>query len=1051
MKKSVLIIIGLIAATSAFSQKKSGKLLQNPTSTPRMTKNIVIEPYDGTVPAAPRTMFNGSPIKFQPKQLTHKKSNAGLRVGTVAPNGQIISVTGKLENTGLRTGSIEVQGLQYLEAAAPILKVTNPETEFELTIKDEDDLGMTHLRYNQFFEGVKIYNSEIILHSDEESIFMLNGRSFPTPSIDKTLPQITDNQALTAVETHLTEVKKEVYEKDFDTKWLGTDQVKSELVIFFPETGKVKASDAKLAWQITIHPNLTKRFEYFVDANSGEILHHFGAFCQLMHDKFSKSENENSDFHSCNHEDHNFSTKVNQQLPPPGPEEANAIDLNGQTRRIQTYLHQGNYFMIDAAKPMHNALASIFPNEASGVIWTIDGQGGTPVRPNSFNAIHVTSSNNTWNDRRAVSAHYNAEQAYLYFLNTHGRNSINNSNGNILSFFDIKEDDGSEMDNAFWNGAGIFYGNGAGAFTSSLAKALDVAGHEMAHGVIQTTANLEYQGESGALNESFADIFATMIDRDDWLIGEDIVNRQFFPSGAMRSFIDPHNGGSSLNDQSWQPSHYNERYTGREDNGGVHINSGIPNHAFYLFANSAGVGRERAENVFYRALDKYLVRSSQFVDFRGATLQAVDDLGYGASVRNALDQALDDVGIPGGTPDDHQDDLDVNPGDGFMLMTDIGESAIFLADEAGNLLGDPFLNEAPLSKVSVTDDGSFGYFIGTDQIMYRIDFNASTFRVVQDQPIWVNVAVSKDGSKIAALTDDNDNSVFVFDFVSQASETFFLYNPTFSTGIQTGEVVFPDVLEWDYSGEWVMYDALNSLPTQFGEIEYWDIGFLNVWDNPGNTFADGVVSKLYSVVPDNTDIGNPTFAKNSPYIIAFDFHEEGGSYNLMTANLQSGDESTPELFRSNNWNFPNFDVLDANITFDARSNNGDDALLRLPVDDTKLATAGDVSIFLGDKSKGVWFGDGSRITSTEQMTDYQDLITVFPNPSSEEFTIEINLSEQEDMLAEIYDLAGKKLSTTDVTTGQNTIGISFLPEGSYFVSVKKEGKVLTTERVVILR
>ena len=82
----------------------------------------------------------------------------------------------------------------------------------------------------------------------------------------------------------------------------------------------------------------------------------------------------------------------------------------------------------------------------------------------------------------------------------------------------------------------------------------------MTHGVIQSTANLEYQGESGALNESFADVFGTMIDRDDWKIGEDVVKTSFFPSGALRDLENPHNGAPTNNfDKGWQPRHYNER------------------------------------------------------------------------------------------------------------------------------------------------------------------------------------------------------------------------------------------------------------------------------------------------------------------------------------------------------------------------------------------------------------------------------------------------------------------------------------------------------------
>jgi bacillolysin len=96
-----------------------------------------------------------------------------------------------------------------------------------------------------------------------------------------------------------------------------------------------------------------------------------------------------------------------------------------------------------------------------------------------------------------------------------------------------------------------------------------------------------------------------MIDRDDWKIGEDVVKTSAFPSGALRSLEDPHNGASTNNfNAGWQPRHYDERYKGTEDNGGVHINSGIPNWAFFKFASA--IGKDKAEKVYYRALTTYL-------------------------------------------------------------------------------------------------------------------------------------------------------------------------------------------------------------------------------------------------------------------------------------------------------------------------------------------------------------------------------------------------------------------------------------------------------------
>ena len=112
------------------------------------------------------------------------------------------------------------------------------------------------------------------------------------------------------------------------------------------------------------------------------------------------------------------------------------------------------------------------------------------------------------------------------------------------------------MGNAFWNVTLIAYGYGNAAF-NPLAGSLDIAAHEITHGVIERTVNLEYRFESGALNESIADIFGVMLDRDDWRIGEEVVKSRFFSSGALRDIEDPHNGGQP-GDFFWQPAHMDE-------------------------------------------------------------------------------------------------------------------------------------------------------------------------------------------------------------------------------------------------------------------------------------------------------------------------------------------------------------------------------------------------------------------------------------------------------------------------------------------------------------
>src|SRR5690625_565239 len=174
------------------------------------------------------------------------------------------------------------------------------------------------------------------------------------------------------------------------------------------------------------------------------------------------------------------------------------------------------------------------------------------------------------------------------------------------------------------------YGDGDGILFHPLSAGLDVAAHEMTHGVVQHTAGLIYRNESGALNESFADIFGAMVDRDNWLIGEDIMADG---SHALRSLEDPASLIESRTQKPY-PDHWDLRYEGNLDNGGVHINSSINNKAAYLIAEGGehygitvnGVGREVTEQIYYHALTHYLTRDSTFSMMRQAAIQSAIDL-----------------------------------------------------------------------------------------------------------------------------------------------------------------------------------------------------------------------------------------------------------------------------------------------------------------------------------------------------------------------------------------------------------------------------------------
>ena len=207
------------------------------------------------------------------------------------------------------------------------------------------------------------------------------------------------------------------------------------------------------------------------------------------------------------------------------------------------------------------------------------------------------------------------------------------------------------------------------------------------------------------------------------------------------------------NNNGWQPDHYNARYIGTDDNGGVHINSGIPNRAFFLFASQ--VGKEVAERVYFTVLANYLTRSSEFIDLRIAVVDASRTL-YNEQVADVARAAFDAVGIVGESGGDYTEDLEPNPGLDFILAVDEDLSAVNIVDNQGNALTTtPKITSGVTSPLSVTDDGSLIVYSDGNRRIRSVEIDWNTGDVVpgpisEDNPIWHNVAISRDGLKLAA-------------------------------------------------------------------------------------------------------------------------------------------------------------------------------------------------------------------------------------------------------------------------------------------------------------
>lgn len=253
-------------------------------------------------------------------------------------------------------------------------------------------------------------------------------------------------------------------------------------------------------------------------------------------------------------------------------------------------------------------------------------------------------------DAIAQAAHDGAAKVYEYYWTKFKRDSIDGRGMPLVSTVNYGSDP-SDAENAAWIGEAqqMIYGDGGRIFRP-LPFGLDVVGHEFTHGVINSTADLIYEGQSGALNESYADVFGALIDRGNWTIGEQVVKSPPFPVKTLRSLEDPGLGGqydprnplAGVGQPRTMREYANLPISRRADNGGVHINSGIPNHAAYLLAMA--IGPDKMEQIYYRTLTQYLTPRSNFLQAANATARAAADL-YGQAEVDAVRNAFAQVGI----------------------------------------------------------------------------------------------------------------------------------------------------------------------------------------------------------------------------------------------------------------------------------------------------------------------------------------------------------------------------------------------------------------------
>jgi Zn-dependent metalloprotease len=305
-----------------------------------------------------------------------------------------------------------------------------------------------------------------------------------------------------------------------------------------------------------------------------------------------------------------------------------------------------------AAQAMPSLMAAMAPNQKKNRL-VYDAHKGTQL-PGKL----VRSEGQAKLADAAVNEAYDyAGNTYDFYSEIFKRNSLDDKGMTLISSVHVGEvnDVGQlvPMNNAFWNGEQMAYGDGDGKIFQRFTRSLDVVGHELTHGVQSFTSNLTYFAQSGALNEHFADVFGILVRqwkngetaaKANWVIGAEVLKL----TPTRRGIRDMENPGTAfVNDPDLgtdpQPAHMSKLYTGPRDRQGVHINSGIPNRVFVLTAKAlGGKAWETAGRIWYDTLLQ-LTNSSQFRDCAKLTVQVATS--HGAAAKKAVKAAWKKVGI----------------------------------------------------------------------------------------------------------------------------------------------------------------------------------------------------------------------------------------------------------------------------------------------------------------------------------------------------------------------------------------------------------------------
>ena len=566
------------------------------------------------------------------------------------------------------------------------------QTSFVPIKTEQDQLGYTHQKLQQYYNGVKVEFGTLIVHAKSDVVESLSSEYYPIQEFDE-IPAITNAQAFSKAVSHIGAQKYMWEFADAAEEMDNYQKPTGELVILPDFNSGRDVADVqsyKLAYKFDMFAsNPISRGNLYIDAINGQALFYDAII------KHATSFGYLGEAQVIVETEADFCSRIESEEAMALVSGTAATRYSG-SRSIETRLSGGSYILEDIGRDVYTRDAL---NQAPGNSY-----------PYVSNYSQFTDNDNNWTsaehnnsakDDAALDAHWGAMMTYDYWQSQHNRDSYNGSGAQIRSYVHVD----NNYDNAFWNGSVMSYGDGSsngseGNGYFDALTSIDVAAHEIGHAVTSFTANLAYQRESGGLNEGFSDIWGAAVEHfakgngsdtnpasTVWLIGDEIDRRS--GSAALRSMSNPTSLG--------QPDTYGGTYwqnpncgtpTNSNDYCGVHTNSGVLNYWYYLAVvggsgtndvgnafNVSGVGMVKSSAIAYRTLNTYLSANSTFADARTAAIQSAKDLyGAGGAEEQAVTNAWHAVGVGAayGAPSNYCASASTNTNDEYISRVQLG-------------------------------------------------------------------------------------------------------------------------------------------------------------------------------------------------------------------------------------------------------------------------------------------------------------------------------------------------------------------------------------------